>query len=109
MMGRGWPPRIGPCEGKAAWPRPALALGEGDSLGEHAGGDEVFAAGAVGQPASEGLSEAPDGRVEGGEYADAGEGKSVGGVQEREDSPGEGIVEVVDHAGLAGRGQAAFP
>src|SRR5262249_49988188 len=46
----------------------------------------------------------PDRRVEGGEYADLPHGKAVPGEQDREQAPGEPVVEVVDPAGLgAGR------
>jgi hypothetical protein len=77
-------------------------------LGEHASGDEVFAADVVGIPAGDQLPGPPYGGVQRGENADLGDAQPVGGEQEREDAPSEGIVEVVDHAGLAGGGQGGF-
>ena len=55
-------------------------------------------------PVSE-LAESPDGGVERGEDADLADGQAGGGEQDREQAPGQAVVEVVDHAGLAGRGQ----
>ena len=82
--------------------------GEGGGLDEHAGDDERLAADPVGPGAGDQLPEAPDGRVEGGEDADAADGQAGGGEQEREQAPGEAVVEVVHQPGLAGRGQRRF-
>ena len=81
---------------------------ERDGLQQHAGGDEGFAAAAVGQGAGDELPEAPHGGVERGEHADPGDRQAGGGEQDREQAPGQPVVEVVDQAGLAGRGQRRF-
>ena len=75
---------------------------DGDGLGEHAAGDEPLAADPVGQRAGDELAEAPHGGVERGEDADAADGQAGGGEEDREQAPGEAVVEVVDQAGLAG-------
>src|SRR6266540_2864592 len=54
------------------------------------------------------LLEPPHGRVERGEGTDAGQREAGGGEQDREEAPGEAVVEVVDHTRLAGRGQGGF-
>ncbi|BAS18277.1 hypothetical protein AHiyo8_65800 [Arthrobacter sp. Hiyo8] len=43
----------------------------------------------------------PDRRVDGGEDADAFDAEPSGGEQDWKQSPGQAVVEVVDHAGLA--------
>ncbi len=48
------------------------------SLDEHAGGDQWFAAGVVGEPAGRELAEAPDERVGGGDDRDLLDGGAVG-------------------------------
>ena len=47
------------------------------------------------QPVRE-LADAPDGRVDGGDDADLGGARAVGGEVERRETPGERVVEVVD-------------
>ncbi len=51
------------------------------------------------------LRDAPDGRVERGDQADLADAGAVGGEEERNEAPGEGVVEVVDQAGLRARAQ----
>src|SRR6266508_1584656 len=70
--------------------------------------DERFAAVAVGDRPGRELAESPDGWVERGEYPDLAQRESGGGEQQREQAPGEAVVEVVDHAGLRRRGQRGF-
>ncbi|GGV87785.1 hypothetical protein GCM10015535_37720 [Streptomyces gelaticus] len=41
------------------------------------------------------------------DQADGGQAEAVAGEQQREDSPGEAVVEVVDQSGLAGAAQGA--
>src|SRR5439155_19706136 len=55
------------------------------------------------------LPESPDGGVERGEYPDLSERESGGREQQREQAPGQAVVEVVDHAGLRGRRQRRLP
>ena len=74
-----------------------------DGLGEHAADDEPLAADAVGECAGDELAEPPDRGVERGEDADAADGEPGGGEVEREEAPGEAVVEVVDEPGLAAR------
>src|SRR5579883_3212962 len=81
--------------------------GYGNGLSQHPGGDQVFATDAVGPPPGEQLTEAPDRGVERGEYADRRDGLAAGGEQQREDAPGQRVVEVVDHAGPARGGQGS--
>jgi hypothetical protein len=54
------------------------------------------------------LAEPPHGRVDRDQDADAVDGDAGGGEQDWEQSPGQAEVEVVDQAGLAGRGQRWF-
>ena len=63
--------------------------------------DELLAADAVREAAGDELAETPDRGVDGGEDADAGDGEAGGGEVEREEAPGEAVVEVVDESGLA--------
>jgi hypothetical protein len=44
----------------------------------------------------------------GGQDADLTDGQAVAGEQDREQAPGDAVVEVVDHARLTGRGQGRF-
>ncbi len=86
------------------------AGGRGDQpdrncLREHPGDDEEFAANAIGESTGHELAEAPDRGVDGREHADTCDGESRGGEVQREDAPGEAVVEVVDEAGLAARRQ----
>ena len=74
-------------------------------LGEHAGGDEMLAAPPVRQCAGGQLAHAPHGRVHGDQDADAVDGHAGGGEQDWEQAPGQAEVEVINQAGLAGRGQ----
>ena len=78
---------------------------DGDGLEQHAAGDQRLAADPVGQRAGDELAEPPHGGVERGEHADLADGQAGGGEQEREQAPGQAVVEVVDQPGLAGRGQ----
>ena len=55
------------------------------------------------------LPEAPHGRVEGGEDADAADGEPGVGEEDREQPPGEAVVEVVDQPGLRARRQRPVP
>src|SRR5258708_21034503 len=79
--------------------------GDGRGLDQHAGGDQVLAAGPVGPPAGEQLPEAPHRRVERGQPTDLRDGQAVGGEQQGGDSPGQRVVEGVDHPRLAGNRQ----
>src|SRR5579864_1021531 len=77
-------------------------------LHQHADGDEPFAADPVRQRAGSELPGSPDGRVQGRQDADLADGQAVAGVQDGEQAPGDAVVEVVDHAGLAGGRQGRF-
>ncbi|MFK4101488.1 hypothetical protein ACI2L1_15665 [Streptomyces sp. NPDC019531] len=62
---------------------------------------------AVGEVAGGDLAEAPEDGVQALDQSDRGEPEPVVGEEEREDAPGEAVVEVVDEAGLAGAAQRA--
>ena len=87
-------PRRAPTARSRSWRRSS----DGGGLGEHPADDERLAADAVRQPAGDELPEAPHGRVEGREDADATDGEPGVGEEEREQAPGETVVEVVDEA-----------
>jgi hypothetical protein len=99
----------GPEQRRPSRPGPKAADGRDQpdrhGLGPHAGRDQPLASHPVRQSLVIKLPNPPDGRVEGGQDADAADRQAVAGEQQREDAPGEAVVEVVDHAGLAGRGQ----
>jgi hypothetical protein len=69
----------------------------------------AFAADAVGQRAGDELPDAPDRRVRRGEHADLADRQPGVGGQQREHAPGEAVVEVVDHARLAGCQRCLVP
>src|SRR6266545_3207810 len=77
--------------------------GQRGGLGEHPGDDERFAAVPVRRRPGQELAEAPHAGIDGGEHPDLRDGQAVGGEQHREQAPGQAVVEVVDHAGLADR------
>ena len=81
---------------------------EGEGLEPHARDDQPLPAPPVGQGAGEQLPDAPHGRVERGQDADPADRQSGGGEQDREQTPGEAVVEVVHQSGLAGRGQGGL-
>ena len=74
-------------------------------MGEHAAGDQRLAADPVRQRTGDELAEAPHGGVDGGEHADAADGEAGVGEEDREQAPGEAVVEVVDEPGLRARRQ----
>ena len=73
---------------------------ERDGLHEHAGDDERLAPDAVGPVAGRDLADAPDARVDGSDEADLGGARSLGGEKERNETPGEPVIEVVDESRL---------
>ena len=83
----------------------ALEQREGTCLDEHPGDDQRFAAGVVGEPAGQQLPGAPDGGVDGGDGSDLGDAGTVCGEVERDEPPGERVVEVVNEARLRARAQ----
>ena len=74
--------------------------GERDGLGEHAAGDEGFAADPIGESTGVELAQSPSGGVERGEDPDPADGDTGGGEEDGEQAPGEPVVEVVDEPGL---------
>ena len=92
---------------QGAGPLTVAKRGQGGGLGEHAGDDERFAAGAVGERTGDELPGAPHGGVEGGEHPDLTDAEPVGGEQHGEQAPGQAVVEVVDQAGLVDGKQVA--
>ena len=100
-------------QGGAERPRPEPG-GGGDQrdrrrLDEHAAGDQRFAADPVRQAAGDELAETPDRRVDRGEHADAADREAGVGEEDREQPPGEAVVEVVDEPGLRRRRQRLLP
>ena len=83
--------------------------GQRDGLEQHAGGDEGLAAQPVRQGAGEELAEAPDGRIQRRQQADLGDGEAAADKQQRQQPPGEAVVEVVDQPGLAAGRQGRLP
>src|SRR5205814_803956 len=73
-----------------------------DRLQQHSAHDQSLAAEVVADPASTQLSRAPDGRIGAGQDADLAEAEPVSGKEEWQQRPGHAVVEVVDHARLAG-------
>src|SRR3546814_12572768 len=73
---------------------------DGDGLDEHAAGDEWLAPDAIGQATGDELSEAPDRGVDGGADADASDRQASVGEEQREQPPGESVVQVVTQPGL---------
>jgi hypothetical protein len=69
-------------------------------LEQHAGDDQRFAAGAVGPLPGQDLPGPPNRGVEPGDEPDLGSRGVVCGEEERDEAPGEGVVEVVDEPGL---------
>ncbi len=82
--------------------------GQGERLQPHAGDDHPLAAPPVRQCTGGQLADSPHGRVQRREDADPADGQAGRGEQDREQPPGEAVVEVVDQPGLAGRGQGRF-
>src|SRR5215216_2407300 len=76
---------------------------ERDRLHQHAGGDQRLAADAIGPVAGPDLSRAPGRRVEPGDEPDVRCGCPVGGEEERHDTPGERVVQIVREARLRAR------
>jgi hypothetical protein len=88
----------------AGRPRPETGRGgdqrDGGRLGEHATRDEGFAADPVGQPTRDELPETPHRGVDRGEHTDPCDRETGVREEDREESPREPVVEVVDEPGL---------
>jgi hypothetical protein len=84
---------------------PTATIGQRCGLDDHAGDDQWLAADPVRERTSDQLPGAPDGRIDGGEDAYAFKAEAGGSEQYREQAPGQSVVEVVHHAGLADGGQ----
>jgi hypothetical protein len=78
---------------------------EGSGLGQHAGDDQRFSSDAVRPLSGQDLADPPDTRVQPGDEAHLRRRGAIGGQEERDDPPGQGVVEVVDQAGLRARSQ----
>ncbi len=83
---------IAPPDGREKSKRPGLE--------QHPGDDQGLAADAVGPVTRPDLSEAPDSRIDPGHQADLTGAGAIGREIERDQTPREGIVQVVDQAGL---------
>jgi hypothetical protein len=78
--------------------------GDGQTLSPHPGGDEPFAPPAVRQRPGEELADTPHRWIDGGQHADRPQGQSCRCEVQREHTPGQPVVEVVDQPRL-GRGR----
>ena len=74
-------------------------------LEEHPADDEALATDSIGEPAGHQLAEPPDRRIDRGQRADLGDAQTRRGVVDRQQPPGEAVVEVVHEPGLAGGGE----
>jgi hypothetical protein len=83
--------------------------GQREGLEQPPCGDEGLAAQPVRERAGGELAEAPHGRVQRGQEADLADGEAATDKQQRQQPPGEPVVEVVDQAGLAAGGQGRLP
>ena len=60
----------------------------------------TLAAYAVGPVPGPDLADTPDGRIEAGDQPDLADARSLGGEEERRDTPRQRVIQVVDQAGL---------
>jgi len=78
---------------------------DSDRLCPHPGRDEPLTSHPVGQGAGDELARTPHGGVERGEDPDTGNRQAAAGEEQREDAPGQPVVEVVDQSRLTGGGE----
>ena len=69
-------------------------------LHPHAADDQAFAAPAIAQGARCNLQDAPDGRIDGLQDADAFDAQSERGEEQGKDAPTHAVIEIVDEPGL---------
>src|SRR5207248_9152958 len=77
------------------WPEAVDSGDEPDGccLSPHPRGDQPLAADAIGQRAGDELTGAPHRRIEGGENPNSGDGEAPAGEEDREDAPGQPVVQ----------------